>query len=374
MTSITPRQMFPVALAALLALVPATARPCGAFFSSETDQNLALGAQRALLVLRAQTIELHLQPRANGDGAPFAWVLPVPAQPTLALGDPALLGALDSFTTPRVMLTEAHGGGLCAGDAADAKSGAGPTNGVEHFGGGHLGAYTWDLLQATDASALSGWLTDHHYVLPSGLDAALTPYLGQAFFVAVRLTNGFTDDDALDPLVVTYPRVADADLGYAYGLSRLSTVGTGPVLLWVLADKRYRVANYDTADLSRVASTMRAASQAHTDASYEAAITTLTAGASGRLMVTEFARDLRKLAPPSEIQALVDTQAFYLTRLYGDIPLAQMEDLVLTPTASVPEVLPTATADAGATGNDATWAVMWIGVLAGLGLIRRRVA
>jgi len=338
-----------VTLSLLVSLVIApsnAARPCGAFFASDSSQNLAIGAQRALMIVGADTIALHLQLTATTDGKPFSWIIPVPegaGPPTVALGDERIFLALDLLTTPSVTITRAGGGGqsLCgdaeSGGLQDLRGG-----GVQHFGGGELGPYQYDILAGSDEAALVGWLEAHDYLIPVGFSLAVTPYLDKSVFIAVRLTPAAAAEGLkTEPLVVSWPRAFEAGLGYGLGLSKLSSPTVAPLLLWVLADKRQRVLNYGSIEVATVAETMR---DAFLD--YAAAVTALTTEAGGRLVITEFAKNLRNMPPSqalADLGSLIQDDAFYLTRLYAEVPHDAIEDLVITFAANAPEVDPAVT-------------------------------
>lgn len=331
------RRLIHAALAFALVTLAATdpARPCGAFFPTRAEQNLAIDAQRALMVVGENRIDLHLQLAADSGDADFAWVVPVPKAPELALGDSAIFDALDVATRPTVTFTGGSdsGGGFC-GSAADAKGGLGRNDqGINHFGGGTLGNYTYDIVGGGDGAALESWLTDKGYRVPDALDEAIAPYLAASVFVAVRLTARAEVAD-LQPLVISYARPFGASLGYAFAIGKLSTPDTAPFVLWVLADKRYRVANYGSVEVKRIASTMR-----DRGLDYAGAVSELTSEAGGRLTIVEFARDIS--ADNALVAALGDAvgeSTHYLTRLYGDIPRDAMEDLVLTFAVDAPDV------------------------------------
>lgn len=311
------------------------ARPCGAFFPTRAEQNLAIDAQRALMIVGEDRIDLHLQLAADSGDADFAWVVPVPKAPELALGDAAIFDALEAATRPTVTFTGGSdsGGGFC-GSAADAKGGLGRNDqGIDHFGGGTLGGYTYDIVGGGDGEALETWLTEKGYRVPDSFDEAIAPYLSASVFVAVRLTARAETAD-LQPLVISYARPFGASLGYAFAIGRLSTPSSAPFVLWVLADKRYRIANYGAVEVDRVASTMRDRAL-----DYAGAVSALTNEAGGRLAIVEFARDIS--ADSALVSALGDAvgdSTRYLTRLYGDIPKDAMEDLVLTFAVDAPDV------------------------------------
>ena len=357
-----------LASVALAAALPHSARPCGMFVPATVASNPAIAAQRALVIVRANTIELHLQPHAAGDGAAFAWIIPVPAVPTVSLGDAAVFSALDQLTTPHVTLTQKDSGGGIGCGSADAGGGLrNVDDGIQHFGGGTLGDYTYDTIQGNTAEAVETWLTDNGYVLPDGFATTIAPYVGHPF-VAVKLAAGASEAD-LQPLVIRYERGFDTSVGYALGLSRASTTDVAPVLIWVLADKRYRVANYASAELKTLAEVMREQADSGAEADYQAAVTQVTAESSGRIAFTEFARELDADADPA-LSALRDADAHYLTRLYMEVPKAEIEDLVITFAANAPDVSPTQTA---AAPHEAPMTAACIGLaVVALGLLRRR--
>lgn len=338
--------MLRIAIALSLLVIASPARPCGALFASETSENLAIDAQRALLVVREDAFALHLQLATSTDGAPFSWIVPVPATagaPTIALGDDALFAALDDLTTPSVTIERGSsgGGGFC-GSADAAGDGGRNFGGVTHFGGAELGPYTYDIVAATSSADLSTWLVANDYVVPAGFDAAITPYVAGNTFVAVRLTAGPAQQGATtDPLVITWPRPFGAGLGYAFGLSKLSAAEVMPLVLWVLADKRQRVANYGSVDVHAIADAML-----EDGGSYDDAIARLTAEAGGRLVTTEFAKDLRPLSVAPALAALTSDEAFYLTRFYASVPREAIEDLVITFANEAPDVEPDITVSA----------------------------
>ena len=377
MRILAPSLALLTALAALAAS-PGDARACGGFFRTVTSANLAIDAQRALLVWRADTVDVHLQLVASTDGTPFAWVLPVPPGPTLALGDRAVFDALDALTTPSVELYRDSGGGGGGGfcGASDASKGANlapPETGVQHFGGGLLGNYQWDLIQSGDATAVATWLTDHGYLVPDNFAAAAAPYVTMQF-LAVRLAPS-ADDDALDlqPLVVTMPRPGDAKLMFPLGFSRLSAPDVTPVVLYTLADKRYRVQNAASAELATVATEIGRRYDAGLATDYDLAVDALTAPAGGRFVVTEYAHDLGLGAGlPTALADLLDADAHVLTRLYARVPRASLDDLVITFANEAAEVDNHAYADAAAHGGPTALAFGLVGLLLATGALRRR--
>lgn len=309
-------------------LAPAPASACGAFFPSVTASNAAIDAQRALFVWRDKTVDMHLQLVAATDGGDFAWILPVPDQPTLALGDAAIFDALDAIATPTIEIVRdsgGGGGGFCGSDAAGGDLGQ-PRGGVQHFGGGTLGDYTWDLIAGQTAEAVEAWLTDNDYAVPDGFADVAEAYTSMRF-LAVRLSAD-AGDDALDltPLVVTVERPADGRLVFPLGFSRMSAPATTPLVLYTLADKRYRVANAASVEVATVGAELRALAEDDLSATYDDAVDGLTAAAGGRMVVTEFAGAVEV----ADLLGLAADEAPYLTRLYARVGRADLDDLVIT--------------------------------------------
>ena len=338
------------------------ARACGAFFASETDQNLALDAQRALMVVGPNRIDLHLQLVAETGGADFSWVLPVPKNPTLSLGDKAVFEALETATRPSVTINRGGGGGGFCGSADLGGGLRDGQNGVQHFGSGELGDYTYDIIGGEDTTALEAWLTDNGYRVPTGFADAIEGYVASSVFVAVKLAPTAATVD-LKPLIVSYERPFGSALGYAFRVGQLSTPDTAPFVLWVLADKRYRIANYGSVEVSRVATTMR-----DEGLDYDGAVEELTTEAGGKLAIVEFAGDIGgDVALTSALGTLVGEDTSYLTRLFGDIPRDAMEDLVITFAANGPDV----DNEVEVSGGHATQVALATGLF-GLVWLRRR--
>jgi MYXO-CTERM domain-containing protein len=67
-----------------------------------------------------------------------------------------------------------------------------------------VGPYETVTLRADSSGALLGWLTDNGYDLPDAIEPLLVPYVaGEAYFVALRLANGFDTGD-IAPLGFRY--------------------------------------------------------------------------------------------------------------------------------------------------------------------------
>ncbi len=140
--------------------------------------------------------------------------------------------------------------------------------------------------------------------------------------------------------------------------------------MWVLTDKRYRVETYGAKNLEHVADDLAGIVAAQGEASYDEYLDDATASAGGRLMVTEYARDLRSLDVPAEVAELIDDQtSFYLTRFHARIPADSLADAVLGPGTDSVEVLNEVTLILPRSA--AGWAVVMLLAFVGLGRRRR---
>jgi|GEM_PF-1388257 len=370
----SPSRLFAASLVAvaLIAVPVGGARPCGAFFPTESGTNAVIGAQRAIFVLGRDVISLHLQMSPTADAATdFAWVVPIPAAggaagaadglPTLSLGEADLFDALETLTTPTITIVrDAPSGGIGCGDAGvDAGNGRGGDRAVTRFTGGTLGPYSYDIIAGTDADAIAEWLTTNGYRVPDDLGPALAPYVAGSRFVAIKQRVAAGQAAAIEPLVITFDRPLGATVSYPFALSRLSSPARAPFVIWTIADRRHRIVNYGSVELARIGDVMAAEGLSYNDA-----FRWLTDRADGRLVVTEFAKDLGASAaslPPS-LAALITADRGYVTRLFGDTPLSAMEDLVITHAPNAPEVEPelvvTASVDATDVGHTAGGALV----------------
>jgi hypothetical protein len=223
-------------LVLLFAARPVEACGCGVYIPREGEGNVV--QERALIRWDGQTEDIVMALSVQGSSTEAAWILPVPAQATVQLGQADLFETLQELTKPR--LEQRYGlmppVMLGAGAALDGAVGGAPP--VLLLQQQTLGPFEVSTLAATDAAALSGWLADNGYNFPAGLADILRAYVEQAwFYVAVRLTPG-TDSQALsgelDPLWITFPT---DEIVYPMRATALAT-GSLPVYLYVLAEHR----------------------------------------------------------------------------------------------------------------------------------------
>lgn len=321
-------------LLTLVGLTPSTARPCGGLLTADTTSSIE--AQRALVVWRAETIDVHVQLKVSGNSAAAMWLIPVPAVPELAVGDAGVFQALDDISSPQVILAPfGGGGGVGCGDDAVAGGANGDLvdRGLSFSAGGTVGKYTYEIVTGTKVDAITEHLETAGFSVPANWGAELSSYVEAGMtFVAAKLTGGISASEALEPLILTVPRPVLPEMVYPVAIGRLSSAPIVPIQIYQLSSERHRVVNYGSLSLDGLADVIRRDS---TD--YATALDGLTSAAGGRLVVTEFARDLRKLEVPKLVSDLMDTEAFYLTRSTARVPVGDLADMLLSFAADAPE-------------------------------------
>jgi hypothetical protein len=230
-----------VPLSGLLGLLLFTAQPveacgCGVYIPREGEGNVV--QERALIRWDGGTEDIVMALSVQGSSEEAAWILPVPSEATVQLGDAKLFETLQELTKPRVeqrYRIEWPFFSLGPGAAPDGVGAGAPVTLLQQQ---TLGPFEVSTLAATDATALSDWLTDNGYNFPPELANVLQAYVEQEwFYIAIRLTPGTDGQELtgeLDPLWITFQ--AD-EIVYPMRATALAT-GVLPVYLYVLADHR----------------------------------------------------------------------------------------------------------------------------------------
>jgi hypothetical protein len=220
----------------LLGARPAAACGCGAYIPREGEAHVA--QERALIRWDGHREDIVMALDVQGSSTEAAWILPVPAQATVQLGEAELFETLQALTRPRVQYQYALLPPSLAGPGSvmDGVTGGAPP--VLLLQQQTLGPFEVSTLAATNASALSDWLAEHGYSFPEGLAGVLQPYVEQQWvYIAIRLTPGVNGEELtgqLEPLWITFQ---SETLVYPMRATALAT-GTMPVYLYVLAEHR----------------------------------------------------------------------------------------------------------------------------------------
>jgi hypothetical protein len=233
------RKLIAAPLVAILFLLATTATPVladGGFFPDAMYRDLFESAQKAVILYGNYTgnytEHLILSVSFEGDAENFAWVIPVPNKPEIAVSDPDLFWELSDFTTKG--LPSGGGGFGCFGGAAP-----GDQDGVDVIEEQVVGPYATAILSATNATALADWLNANGYIFPEDGEEIISEYIEKEwYFVATKInaveeeTGDALAEGAIEPIVLSF---ASEEIVYPLRITSLSA--TSPeVLLYVLAD------------------------------------------------------------------------------------------------------------------------------------------
>jgi hypothetical protein len=215
------------------------AHACGCFAPPDPTTPIVQAGERILFAMQDGVVTAHIQIQYNGSAEEFAWLVPMPAVPTLALGTDELFTQVIQTTQPRYRLTTSFPDACepelappppSAGIPDDDADGDGPVVVVDS-----IGPYDFAVLEADDKQPMLDWLAENRYFVPAGTDAAVDPYIRPGgYFLALKLKSGQSVGD-LQPIVVKYQSQ----------LPQIPIVLTGvaadpdmPVLVWVLGEHR----------------------------------------------------------------------------------------------------------------------------------------
>ena len=220
----------------------------GVFFTDSMYRDLYEVSQKAVILYGNSTgnvtgnytgnytEHLILSVSFEGDAEDFAWVIPVPNVPEIAVTDAELFEELSDFTA--VEVNGGGGGFYCYGEGAAPP----PGDGVDVIEEQVVGPYATAILSATNATALADWLNANGYIFPEEGEEIASEYIEKEwYFVATKInaveegTGEALAEGAIEPIVLSF---ASNQTVYPLRISSLSTTTATPpeVLLYVLAD------------------------------------------------------------------------------------------------------------------------------------------
>jgi hypothetical protein len=190
-------------------VTPAWACACGGYLPDAQSRARAYG-ENALVRYDAGTEQITLSMAINGSSKKAAWIMPVPAEAKVELGEAGLFNRLDWMTRPKIVKRKTYWpfrdlGVMGRGDSAGAPA---PGSGVSVRQQMVLGPFAVARLGGSSGTGVTDWLRTNGYVVPSGLAANLTPYLAEKWeIVAVKLApkeQGESMSGATPPLRLTF--------------------------------------------------------------------------------------------------------------------------------------------------------------------------
>lgn len=232
-----------VAATVALLFSSGAAGACGGFFCSFAPMNQV--SERILFVDHGDSITTHVQIAYTGAAADFAWILPVPSPPSLAVSHNDLFNQLQFATRPTFVLEWDEGmddcGVLFPPFARTLESAEADDGSVTVVDERRVGPYDTVVLSAENPEAVIIWLVDNGYQLGDLGAELLAPYIdGGMYFLALRLAPDRELGD-LQPLAMTY--AADTPM-IPIQLTAIATQPDMGVTAWILGDHRAVPVNY----------------------------------------------------------------------------------------------------------------------------------
>ncbi len=230
------------------------ARACGGCFhppTPPTETGSVVTDHQMIFVASPQQTTLYDMIKYTGSPASFAWVLPIRSTVNVGLSSDAVFAALDQVTRPNITPppypscpVPANCGGCELVSTGSGSSGTGSSGGgppVTVLSQATVGPYDTVQLQSSDPAALSTWLTNNGYTIPTDIQPVIAAYVNEGFdFLALRLAPG-QGIQAMRPVSVT-----SAGAGVALPL-RMVAAGTGAtvgITLWVISGGRLEAQNF----------------------------------------------------------------------------------------------------------------------------------
>ncbi|HEX7733720.1 MAG TPA: DUF2330 domain-containing protein [Ktedonobacteraceae bacterium] len=301
-----------LALACML-VNPLTALACGGLFPADayTEQS----AERLIFAVDPGKVTLYEQIHYTGSPKDFAWVLPVPAVPSVDTAPISLFQTLDQQTAPRLYQPEAPRCNTYNGyGGAPAPS----SRSVNVYSSGAVGPYSYNVIGSSNPQALTQWLTEHKYAIPAESRAEMQPYIAaHMLFLAMRLQGNANTQDML-PVKITY---ASNQAAISIPLRMATPMGKEnlQVLVWVFAHGRYVPQNYQSLQINYTQ-----IKDAYDPSEYQNLVSQAISKADGHGFITEYAQPSTSIYA-SEPQLATLTKAYsYITRMYTSIAPAQI--------------------------------------------------
>jgi hypothetical protein len=209
----------------------------GCFFPDSMYRDLYESAQKAVILYGNSTEHLILSVSFEGDAEDFAWVIPVPDKPEIAVTDAELFWELSDFTRTEIPSWNWFTFWGCSG-------GAGPSDyeGVDVIEEQVVGPYATAILSATNATALTDWLNANGYIFPEDGEEIISEYIEKEWYFVATKINAVEEDTGyslaegdIEPIVLSF---ASEEIVYPLRITSLSAKNTTPpeVLLYMFAD------------------------------------------------------------------------------------------------------------------------------------------
>ncbi len=229
-------------VAALLLLAPTPALACAGFFHDPLYEAES-SAQKAIFRPLEGMVQVDYAVDLRVDTPEFGWVIPIPG-PFVSFedGDPADFSTLLAQTGPTYDIAEERSGCAMANDMAlgGVKGGGDTAGGVDEIYQGETPTYSYSVLEATSADALSTWLEEHGWYL-GDTGASIQEYVSEGGyqFVAIALKMDVVEGSAVQAELPPVRLKYEGDkLVYPSRMGRYSPEVELSTLIWVIGDQR----------------------------------------------------------------------------------------------------------------------------------------
>ena len=241
----------------------ATAYGDGCFVIMSWDEKVsgqkpAQSAQQAALFWSGGTETLHLRSNYTGPSADFAWVIPVPARPTVKQSTWTAFEAAERFTRPSLIVHHPatseppfEFGCGCATTRGIDEDTQLMSRGVVVLESLKIEEFHVDILVATEGGGLMRWLQENGYAVPDKATGVLNEYIRASFyFVAVKvakaeLPKSFDSQPksaaALTPLAISFECPKPF---FPLKISSISSAPENELLLLVVTDEPVKPNEY----------------------------------------------------------------------------------------------------------------------------------
>ncbi|HEY0706205.1 MAG TPA: DUF2330 domain-containing protein, partial [Polyangia bacterium] len=202
--------------------LPGRAQACGGLFCSSA-QPVNQAAERIIFSFddAKKEVTAVVEILYSGPSEKFAWVLPVPGVPKVAVSTSAVLDRLQSQTNPLYQIQRTWEAGVCGGRGSSptgsanasppsASPGSNENSPVNVLASGSVGPYVYDVIMVNPDPAVTDkamvaleWLTMNGYDVSIGREV-LQPYLRDNLnLIAFKLQKN-TPSGSIRPVMLTY--------------------------------------------------------------------------------------------------------------------------------------------------------------------------
>lgn len=229
-----------------LASWPLDAQACGGMFCDAGLPGMPVdqAGEDVLFVQDGDEIEVHIRIAYDSEAEQFAWLVPVPAVPTVGVGSAELFGGLERATQPRYWLDPKYEYGCEGGAGASGFASAGDVPGYDPdvLDEGVAGAFEYVVLDGGNAEELVGWLDANGYEPDEEATPIVQEYIAEGYmFLAFKLAADAAQEE-IHPVVLRYEGNRPC---IPLRLTRIAAVDDMAVHVYGLGEVRLLPVDYD---------------------------------------------------------------------------------------------------------------------------------